>query len=137
MKPSSFQETIENQFDYICKQAMEDERKDYFKYLSRLSEKEVSFSDVDKRVLNSFSDIDAYSTDFHLFTLNDLKISVGSDLLNEALRELPENKRNIILLHYFLDMSDDEIAELLQVNRSTIYRNRISGLTALKKSMEG
>ncbi|EMB78659.1 hypothetical protein SMU50_04553 [Streptococcus mutans 5SM3] len=31
MKPSSFQETIENQFDYICKQAMEDERKDYFK----------------------------------------------------------------------------------------------------------
>ncbi|HEO4010965.1 TPA: sigma-70 family RNA polymerase sigma factor, partial [Streptococcus agalactiae] len=26
MKPSSFQETIENQFDYICKQAIEDER---------------------------------------------------------------------------------------------------------------
>ncbi|HEN9377123.1 TPA: sigma-70 family RNA polymerase sigma factor, partial [Streptococcus agalactiae] len=43
MKPSSFQETIENQFDYICKQAIEDERKDYFKHLSRLSKKEVSF----------------------------------------------------------------------------------------------
>lgn len=26
MKPSSFQTTIENQFDYICKRAMEDER---------------------------------------------------------------------------------------------------------------
>ncbi|HBG8980590.1 TPA: sigma-70 family RNA polymerase sigma factor, partial [Staphylococcus aureus] len=25
MKPSSFQTTIENQFDYICKRAMEDE----------------------------------------------------------------------------------------------------------------
>ena len=37
MKPSSFQVTIENQFDYICKQAMESERKDYFKYLSRLA----------------------------------------------------------------------------------------------------
>ncbi|HDL1020103.1 TPA: sigma-70 family RNA polymerase sigma factor, partial [Enterococcus faecium] len=24
MKPSSFQETIENQFDYICKQVIED-----------------------------------------------------------------------------------------------------------------
>lgn len=46
MKPSSFQETIENQFDYICKRAMEDERKDYFKHLSRLSKKEVSFSDT-------------------------------------------------------------------------------------------
>lgn len=29
MKPSEFQTTIENQFDYICKVAMEDERKDY------------------------------------------------------------------------------------------------------------
>ncbi len=31
MKPSEFQTTIENQFDYICKVAMEDERKDYLK----------------------------------------------------------------------------------------------------------
>lgn len=30
MKPSSFQTTIENQFDYICKRAMEDERKNYY-----------------------------------------------------------------------------------------------------------
>ncbi len=28
MKPSSFQTTIENQFDNICKRAMEDERKE-------------------------------------------------------------------------------------------------------------
>lgn len=35
MKPSSFQTTIENQFDYICKVAMEDERKDYLKALSQ------------------------------------------------------------------------------------------------------
>ncbi len=30
MKPSSFQTTIENQFDYICKRAMEDERKELY-----------------------------------------------------------------------------------------------------------
>ena len=29
MKPSSFQTTIENQFDYICKSAMDNERKSY------------------------------------------------------------------------------------------------------------
>ena len=37
MKPSSFQTTIENQFDYICKRAMEDERKNYMLYLSRIA----------------------------------------------------------------------------------------------------
>ena len=43
MKPSSFQTTIENQFDYICKRAMEDERKNYMLYLSRIAKREVSF----------------------------------------------------------------------------------------------
>ncbi|HEQ4341670.1 TPA: hypothetical protein VGY62_001776, partial [Streptococcus pyogenes] len=46
MKPSFFQTTIENQFDYICKRAMEDERKNYLLYLSRIAKREVSFSDV-------------------------------------------------------------------------------------------
>lgn len=46
MKRSSFRTTIENQFDYICKRAMEDERKDYFKHLSRISKQEISFSDT-------------------------------------------------------------------------------------------
>ncbi len=50
MKPSSFQTTIENQFDYICKRAMEDERKNYMLYLSRIAKREVSFSDIVKLI---------------------------------------------------------------------------------------
>lgn len=136
MKPSSFQETIENQFDYICKRAMEDERKDYFKHLSRLSKKEVSFSDTGDYLINQFSTVDKHSTDFQLFMLNGFSIRVESDLLSEALRNLSEKKRDIILLYYFMDMSDMEIAELLKLNRSTIYRHRTSGLAFIKKFME-
>ncbi|HFJ5460908.1 RNA polymerase sigma factor [Enterococcus faecium] len=136
MKPSSFQETIENQFDYICKRAMEDERKDYFKHLSRLSKKEVSFSDTGDYLVNQFSTVDKHSTDFQLFMLNGFSIRVESDLLSEALRNLSEKKRDIILLYYFMDMSDMEIAELLKLNRSTIYRHRTSGLAFIKKFME-
>ena len=136
MKPSSFQETIENQFDYICTQVIEDERKDYFKHLDRLSAKEVSFSDIDNYLVNSFSTVDTYVTDFQLFKLFGLRINVESDLLSEALRHLSEKKRNIILLHYFMDMSDVEIAELLNLNRSTVYRHRISGLAMIKEFMK-
>lgn len=45
VKPSTFQETTENQFDYICKKIIEGERKDYFKHLARLK-KEDSFSEM-------------------------------------------------------------------------------------------
>ena len=120
MKPSSFQTTIENQFDYICKRAMEDERKNYMLYLSRIAKREVSFSDVGDYLVSQFATTDNYSTDFQIFTLN----------------ELPDKKREILLLFYFMDMSDSEIADLLKLNRSTVYRHRTSGLALIKKFME-
>ena len=112
MKPSSFQTTIENQFDYICKRAMEDERKNYMLYLSRIAKREVSFSDVGDYLVSQFATTDNYSTDFQIFTLNGLSVGVENDLLSEALRELPDKKREILLLFYFMDMSDSEIADL-------------------------
>ena len=68
MKPSSFQTTIENQFDYICKRAMDDERKDYMKMLSRQSKREISFSDMGDYLVSQFSVVDSYSTDYQIFT---------------------------------------------------------------------
>lgn len=136
MKPSSFQTTIENQFDYLCKRGMEDERIDYFRHLSRISKQEVSFSDTGDYLINQFSTVDHYATDLQMFTLYGLRIGVESDLLSEALRNLTNKKRNIILLYYFLDMSDSEIATLLKVNRSTVYRHRTSGLAFIKKYMK-
>ena len=71
-----------------------------------------------------------------IFTLNGLSVGVENDLLSEALRELPDKKREILLLFYFMDMSDSEIADLLKLNRSTVYRHRTSGLALIKKFME-
>ncbi|MGV3003774.1 sigma-70 family RNA polymerase sigma factor [Aerococcus urinaeequi] len=137
MKPSTFQTTIENQFDYICKRAMEDERKDYYKYLSRLSKHEVSFSDVGDYVVSQFFTMDNHTTDFQICTLNGVTVGIEHDLLSEALRDLPDKKREILLLYYFMNMSDSEIAERLELNRSTVYRHRTSGLALIKKIMEG
>ena len=136
MKSSSFQTTIENQFDYICKQAMEDERKDYFKQLSRLAKHEVSFSEIGDYLVSQFATTDSYVTDFQILMLNGISISIENDLLSEALRNLPSNKREILLLFYFMNMSDSEIADMLKVNRSTVYRNRTGGLAMMKKFME-
>ena len=110
MKPSSFQTTIENQFDYICKRAMEDERKNYMLYLSRIAKREVSFSDVGDYLVSQFATTDNYSTDFQIFTLNGLSVGVENDLLSEALRELPDKKREILLLFYLWNFAIFRIA---------------------------
>ena len=64
------------------------------------------------------------------------KIIVVGDLLAEALAQLPENKRDIILLSYFLGMTDREISERLNVVRQTISKRRGGILKELREYLE-
>lgn len=136
MKPSTFQETTENQFDYICKKVIEDERKDYYKQLARLSKKEVSFSEIGDYVFNQLGTEDHYTLDQHFFELDDIKIGIENEQLGEALDLLSEKKRKIVLLYYFMDMNEGEIADVLHVSRSTVNRQRTSALSLMKECIE-
>ena len=103
MKPSEFQTTIENQFDYICKVAMEDERKDYLKALSRQCKRETLFCDMDDYTVNLFSSEDTYPSHFHTFEMDGFTVRIENSLLAEALENLDGKKRDVILRYYFLE----------------------------------
>ena len=45
---------------------------------------------------------------------------LSAKLIADAIHSLPEEKRRAVLLYYFFDMSDAEIAELYQIPRSTV-----------------
>ena len=80
---------------------------------------------------------DEYESDYFRFQVSGFDVLVKNELLAEALNTLPERKRNIILLSYFLDMGDTEIGELLNVVRTTVLRHRQSALAKIKQYMEG
>ena len=63
-------------------------------------------------------------------------ITVSDEQIAEALNALPSDRRDIILLAYFLDMADKEIAECLNLVRRTVAYRRTSTLQELKKFME-
>ena len=63
--------------------------------------------------------------------------SIGTqEELAEALKQLPEQSRNIVLMFFFLDMSDSEIGEKLNINRSTSYRHRRNSLEEIRKQLK-
>ena len=105
MKPSEFQTTIENQFDYICKVAMEDERKDYLKALSRQCKRETLFCDMDDYTVNLFSSEDTYPSHFHTFEMDGFTVRIENSLLAEALENLDGKKRDVIQRYIFLDLT--------------------------------
>ena len=50
--------------------------------------------------------------------------------------DLPEEKRQAVLLYYFFSMTDTEIAELMKAPRSTVQYRRTSSFELLKRYLE-
>ena len=50
--------------------------------------------------------------------------------------ELPEIKRNVLLLSYFEELSDQAIAELMDATRNGIYKRRQSGLQLMRELLQ-
>ena len=79
---------------------------------------------------------DKYFADEYVFTVLGESVGVADTDLAEALTALPADRREIVLLKYFFDLTDEEIAEKLNMARSTVAYKRTSTLKELKKIME-
>ena len=134
---SSEKKTIQHQYDALAKKTLKGAAKNYQIELARRAAREVSFSDLSEKELGQLFTMDEYESDYHRFQVSGFDVIVKNELLAEALNALPEKKRNIVLLSYFLDMSDAEIGDLLNVVRSTIFRHRKTALAKIKQYLEG
>lgn len=128
---------IRKQFDSFCKTILKNEMIDYERARSYRLKHEVSFSELTEGELEQLKTDDEYIVESEMFRVLDYDIEVKDELIGEALKYLPEKKQNIILLSFFMDMTDTEIAKHMNLVRSTIHHHRVSSLQALKKIMEG
>ena len=80
--------------------------------------------------------MDEYFKDAHVFDVHGENVGVTDCDLAEALKSLSADKRNIVLMAYFFDMNDREIAELLKMARRTVAHQRANILKELRKLME-
>ena len=120
---SSDKERIQHQYDALAKKTLVGEAKSHRRTLAKRAAREVTFSDLSESELAQLFTTDEYKSDYFRFQVSGFDVLVKNELLAEALNALPERKRDIILLSYFLDMSDAEIGELLNV----LYARRFSG----------
>ena len=64
-------------------------------------------------------------------------VGVSDCELAEALRTLSTDKRDIVLMSYFYDMTDREIAQLLKKTRRTVAYQREATIQKLRKILGG
>ena len=134
--PSQFEETIRHQFDRICKLALKGEKIDYIRHMEYLHKNEVMISELSQDELNQLFVQDEYDLESFRFQVLNYDIEVKDSLIAEALTLLTKKKRDVILLSYFMGMSDAEIARKMKLVRSTVNEHRRRSLEILKEVME-
>ena len=93
---------------------------------ARRRDQEKPLGELTSSELEQTAAWDKYFMDEHVFEVQGLLVVVTGNLLAEAIVQLPEGKRDVILPSYFLGMSDREISERLNVVRQTISKRRLT-----------
>ena len=124
------------EFNAYCKRALRNELIDACRERKRRQLREVIFSDLTPQEERQLYTVDKYFQDGNgeAFCAGGLKIT--AKLLAEALHTLPDEKRQAVLLYYFFNMTDIEIAEAMKIPRSTVQYRRTSSFELLKRYLE-
>ena len=117
----------------FCVKVLKNEARCIQREYARRREQEKPLDDLTASELEQTATWDKYFMDEHVFEVQGLPVVVTGDLLAEAIAQLPEGKRDVILLSYFLGMSDREISERLNVVRQTISKRRLVTLKELRE----
>lgn len=129
-------EGIRAQFDYYIKLCLRNEARNLQKVEERRTDNESLFSELPDHFVENLRSNLEQAFFLHTFQALHYSVTVENDRLSEALRLLPDQKRTIILLHYFLDMSDMEISKLTHTRQEQVKKTRQRTLTDLRKNME-
>lgn len=140
MVDSLFREQqIEMQYDTLAKMALGNEVKKFFRDEGRRMAKQTLFSEMEDEEVAALVDQnapDAYSfadSEFHVLRYT---VEVRDTLLYDALSQVDEKDRNVILLAYWLDMTDLEISDETGIPRSTVNAIKRRTYGKLKKILE-
>lgn len=126
-EPNRTQWQIRCAFNSYCKQALKNEAINAHAYRKWRQTKEIALSSLPAEEENRLYVQDEYFSgdpaEKSFFTGNR---EVTAKQLADAIRSLPEEKREAVLLYYFFEMSDAEIAMLRNIPRSTVQYRRTS-----------
>ena len=136
MESRNHHERVMHVFDSYCKKCLKHEAINIQKHIKWRGEREIAFSAMPTLELASLAAEDKYFMDEYVFSVFGESVGVSDADLAEALNKLPADRRDIVLMSYFFDMSDREIAERLNMARRTVAYRRTSSLQELKKLLE-
>lgn len=139
MNTEQYREHIEYTFNAFCKIVLYHAALDTYKKIRRKQQFEVSLDYLREFDFEPVTTTDEYFVKYNMpttFTVCGKWVIVESEQLAAALLRLPEKRREVLFLRYYLGYSDTEICQICGISRSAVFRRRKVALRLLRKEME-
>ena len=134
-----YREHIERTFNAFCKIVLYHAALGVYKKLRKKQQFEVSLDYLREFDFEPVTTTDEYFVKYDVptaFTVRGKTVIVESEHLAAALMNLPEKRREVLFLWYYLGYSDEEIGKMCGISRSAVFRRRKKALRFIQKEME-
>lgn len=138
MNNEQYREHIERTFNAFCKIVLYHSALGVYKKIRRKQQFEVSLDYLREFDFESVTTTDEYFMKCYVpttFTVRGKTVIVESEQLAAALSRLPEKRREVLLLWYYLGYSDEEIGKMCGISRSAVFRRRKIALRLLRQEV--
>ena len=127
-----------NKFDCCVKKGLTLELKYRLRSMKNHQKYYISISDLSYSEMSKLTYNDEYSSEVFREKLATrfFEAVIHDELLYEALLSMRPDIREIVLLKYWGDLSDNEIGQAMKMNRRTVNYNKNKALRELRKFLE-
>lgn len=127
----------EKSFDCFCRRVLKNERIDIYRKEKYRNEHEVSISDENFYIIKNLLDKDVYDIFRNVIEVCGFKFFIADEAIFSALSKLSYKARSVILLSYWIKLTDIEIGRRLGLPRSTVWSIRNSAIKKLHTMIGG
>ena len=129
----AYEKRVQNQFGGFCTKVLKNEARHIQREYARQRERETALDAMSPEELEQISFEDHYFSGEHIFEVDGLPVVIVGDSLANAISTLQPKNQEVILLSYFLGMTDREISERMGVCRQSISKRRNGALKRLRR----
>ena len=138
-RTNDYELAVRRQFSSFCKKVIHNAAYDYkMTHIDKRNLMEIFMDDLYEEDREYLKTMDIYDSDYEHFEVAgmNLKAQFKDERLLHAINNLSARQKEVLLLSVVEEETDTRIAEILNLDRSTVSEHRRKALAQLKKYLE-
>lgn len=137
MYSHEFIEYQENRFDLFCKVVIRNCSYDNRRSRKRREDRFISLEGLRSEMPELENTEDTYVTYSRTYKVKGIAITISDERIGEAVQFIMPNQRAVLLLSFFKEFSDMDIARLMGISHKTVAYRKKRAMQKLKSLLEG